>query len=342
LVAATMRASDGTHLALLERAKELGLHVDGQLADLVEKERSAVRLLEEADARGLRIGERAAGVTEELALEERVRDGRAVDGDERAFAALALVVDGARDELLTGSGFAVDEHRRVAVADAIDEIGDLAHGGAAADDQALVRVASGAQHADLLAEAAVLHGARDDDAQRLALDRLGHEVVGAGADGAHGGLERRVARDEHDRNVGAERNHALADLETARLRHAQVGEDDIEVARCDLLESIGSGRAGRDLHALTRERHLEQLTRVALVVDDEDFGLLHRVPLKVYIGKSGTASSMLRASAYRRISPASARSTEAIRPETRLVATPSNNATCATRIDATKTTTPTP
>jgi len=67
------------------------------------------------------------------------------------------------------------------------------------------------------------------------------------------------------------------------------------------------------------------------------------MPLKVYIGKCATAWSTVRASAERRISPASARSDEAIRLETCLVATASNNATCGKRIDATtsaSTTTP--
>ena len=61
----------------------------GQLhvADLVEEQRAAVRLLEQAGLGGLGVGERAARVAEQLVFDEVRRDGRAVDLDERALAA---------------------------------------------------------------------------------------------------------------------------------------------------------------------------------------------------------------------------------------------------------------
>ena len=75
--------ADATHLALLERAEELRLEAQRHLADLVEEERPAVGRLEEAGPVGGGAGEGAAHVAEELALEEALREGRAVDGDER-------------------------------------------------------------------------------------------------------------------------------------------------------------------------------------------------------------------------------------------------------------------
>ena len=44
-------AADAAHLAPLERAQELRLQLERQLADLVDEERAAVRLLEDARAR---------------------------------------------------------------------------------------------------------------------------------------------------------------------------------------------------------------------------------------------------------------------------------------------------
>ncbi len=61
--------------------------------DLVEEHRAAVGLDEQAGAIGARVGERAALVAEELALEQRVGDRRAVDGDERPRLARAVEVD---------------------------------------------------------------------------------------------------------------------------------------------------------------------------------------------------------------------------------------------------------
>jgi len=51
-------APDDLHLAHFERAQHRGLHVERQLADLVEEQRAAVGALEGAAARGVRAGER--------------------------------------------------------------------------------------------------------------------------------------------------------------------------------------------------------------------------------------------------------------------------------------------
>src|SRR4029078_4900246 len=94
-----------------ERAQELGLHGLGQLADLVEEQRAAVGLGEQAAARRRRAGERARRVAEQLAVGELVGDGRAVDRDERAGPA-AAIVELAGDELLADAGLAEHEQRR--------------------------------------------------------------------------------------------------------------------------------------------------------------------------------------------------------------------------------------
>ena len=76
-------AADRTHLAELQHAQELRLQAEGHVADLVEQERPAVRLRQQAPARLDGAGERAAHVAEHLRLEELVRDGGGVHRDER-------------------------------------------------------------------------------------------------------------------------------------------------------------------------------------------------------------------------------------------------------------------
>ena len=68
----------------LQHAQQLRLQVQRQLADLVEHQRAARRLLEPAGPPRRRAGERAALVTEQLALRQLARQRAAVDGDERA------------------------------------------------------------------------------------------------------------------------------------------------------------------------------------------------------------------------------------------------------------------
>ena len=58
--------------------------------------------------------------------------------DERALAARAVEVDGARDQLLAGAALALDHHRQRRVGDAIEQPEQLQHARRAADDVAVV------------------------------------------------------------------------------------------------------------------------------------------------------------------------------------------------------------
>src|SRR5258706_5332756 len=98
-----LAAADRLDLLLLDDAQELGLQRERQLADLVEEQRAAVRLAEQPALRLVRAGECAAAVAEQLALDERRLQRRAVDRDQRA-AAPGLPVQLARDALLAAAG----------------------------------------------------------------------------------------------------------------------------------------------------------------------------------------------------------------------------------------------
>ena len=104
-------AADAHEAARLEHAQQVHLHVGRHLGDLVEEQRAAVGALEAAAVLPRRAGERALLVAEQLGLDQVRRDGAAVDGDERAAAALAAIVDRPGDELLARSRLAYDEDR---------------------------------------------------------------------------------------------------------------------------------------------------------------------------------------------------------------------------------------
>ena len=70
-----LRAADPLEPALLEHAQQLGLHGQGDLADLVEEDRAAVGHLEAALALADRAGESAFLVAEQLAFQQRLRAG---------------------------------------------------------------------------------------------------------------------------------------------------------------------------------------------------------------------------------------------------------------------------
>jgi hypothetical protein len=85
-------------------------------------------------------GEAALAVTEELALHQLGRDRAAVDRHEGPGRARAQAVDVARDDLLAGARFAVDEHRRLVARELFGLGAQLHEGGRMADEARCRRV----------------------------------------------------------------------------------------------------------------------------------------------------------------------------------------------------------
>ena len=75
-------------------------------------------------------------MAEQLGLDQLLRQGRAVDEDERLVRAQTVPVDQAGDELLAGAAFALDQHGHVAARDLLRHLDHLAHGLVVADQQA--------------------------------------------------------------------------------------------------------------------------------------------------------------------------------------------------------------
>src|SRR5690606_32834884 len=142
--------ADRLELSFLEDAKQLGLELQRQLADLVEEDRSAVGEGKAPLALLGGAGEGALLVAEELALDESARHGGTIDLDERAIGSVAGAVNGAGDELLAGARLAVDQDGGVGPGD----LGDLlAHAPdrVAAADEAVLGIGFALLLADVLA-----------------------------------------------------------------------------------------------------------------------------------------------------------------------------------------------
>src|SRR5207245_1774405 len=107
------RAAERVVLLRLQEVEELRLRGVRELADLIEEERAALRALDLAlDAtRGRRV--RAGERPEELALEERLGQRRAVERDEGVSGAGPVVMDDARELALPGARLAGQEHVHV-------------------------------------------------------------------------------------------------------------------------------------------------------------------------------------------------------------------------------------
>src|SRR5690606_14301705 len=119
------RRADPRHLAVLDRAQQPLLRGHRQRADLVEEQRPAVGLFETPDPVSRRAGERARLVAEQLGLDQRLGQRRAVHDHQRLFPAVRQAVKAFGDQLLAGAALADHQHRaphRRRAAGALDRV----------------------------------------------------------------------------------------------------------------------------------------------------------------------------------------------------------------------------
>ena len=129
-------AAKAHELALLDDAQQLGLRLERDVADLVEEDRPLVGELEQPLLRVDGAGESALDVAEQVRLEQVGRQVAGVDGDERAIRPRGVLVQRPRDQLLAGTAFAVDQDGGAARRGLDDQVEDLPHARAPADDLA--------------------------------------------------------------------------------------------------------------------------------------------------------------------------------------------------------------
>src|SRR3954468_4442962 len=132
------RATEAGDFPLLEDAEELRLQIKRQFANLVEEERSFLRLLEAAGASRGRARVGALLRPEQLALEELRWNRGAVHRHEAALATRRQV-ERARHALLAGARLALDEDEGIGRPDAGDDLAQFRDRGALADQVSWLR-----------------------------------------------------------------------------------------------------------------------------------------------------------------------------------------------------------
>ena len=172
-------------------------------------------------------------VAEQLAFDQGVGDGGAVDRHEGRLGAVGQLVDAPRHQLLAGAGFAADQHARGDGGDAVDGVENALHGRRFAEQPAGAREAPDlvGEAAVLMAEAGGLQGVAHDETQLVDLVRLRQVVGGAGFHRVDGGAQVRIGGDHDDRwerrgrgegGEVAEGGHAV------HARHAEVEEHEVD------------------------------------------------------------------------------------------------------------------
>ncbi len=253
--------TDRAHGPLLQRPQQLDLHGRRHGADFVQEQRAAGGGLEQALAVGAGAGEAALDVPEQLAFEQMLRDGAAVDRHERPAGARALGVDQARHALLADTRLAADEHRRLAARELGDHDPQRLHGR---------RIADQAWHgAGLGAYPRQPQRLIDQAPQGLHVDRLVDEIEGAGLHRRHRRADIAVGGDHGHRQLRLRALDVLDQLEAAAVRQAQVAQ--AQAVACVGQGLLGGGqRAGAvALQAHAAQGDGQQLAQVRLVIDDQ-------------------------------------------------------------------------
>ena len=218
------------------------------------------------------LGERAFHVAKELALEQRFRNGAAVDGDESLVGPGAALVHEPGDELLAGAALAGDEHGGRVTCDLARHVERRLDRGAVADDR--VGAANGAElvlqllylRAQLLALRRFAHGEHD----LFGPERLLHVVVGAFLHRCDGRVGIAVRAHGDDERVTATARVAFDEFEAVHLRHAEIAEHEIDVVRRELAERLFAFARGVHRVPFCAQNPRNRLTKSRLVVNDEN------------------------------------------------------------------------
>ena len=126
-------AAQRAHFAFLQYPQQLGLQRQGHVTDLVEEQGAAMGIVDQAAVIPVGAGEGALAIAEQFTFQQMLRQRRAVLHHKALAAPRSVVMDGPGHQLLAGAGLAGDHHRHRVVQYLADELIDLLHGRAFAD-----------------------------------------------------------------------------------------------------------------------------------------------------------------------------------------------------------------
>ena len=231
-----------------------------------------MRSLERALGACRRTRERAFLVAEQGTLHQPFRQGSAVERYERLTVTGALIVNGAREQLLAGAGFSQEQHGGACWCDHRNRPHDRLQHGAVTDDlsrrpelcylfpECLI-LATEFRHLQRL-----IYG----DVEGLAANRLGQVINCAAPNRNDGMLDARVRRHHDHRNVVAQFAAAGQEIQARRLGHPVICENQVHrrpAHRSDgFVSAFGQERAMPEL----RQGMLEDDANCRLIVNTEN------------------------------------------------------------------------
>ena len=220
--------SEAPDFLFLDDPEKLRLELGGRVADLVHEKGPAVGHFDEAHAAPARPREGPLGVPEEFALQDVIRDGGAVDGDEFSFApGGAAVVDDPGDEFLPRSAFPMDQDPAVYLGDPESRFEHFFHAPGDAHhpvDDITVGLIHPAQRQEVVFPPE--KGFLDKVQEFRAVHRLHHVVQGAHLDGPDDTVNGTVSADDDDVGPGVVIPDPVQESHAGAVRGAEIGDDE--------------------------------------------------------------------------------------------------------------------
>ncbi len=266
-----LRAAQSDHDLLLQGPQELGLHGQGHVAYLVEKERAAVGLFEQTFLEGAGASVGFLLVPEELVFQEIVAEAGAVDREKALVSPGAEMVDGPGHQLLARAGLPEDEDARAYRRHLGDMLPQGHDGGRLAHDLGDVGVrGAAAQVFELPGHGVFFQGLADQRPQLVEFVRLGQVMVGALVHGLDRGLDCCEASEHDDFGLWLKTLDRAENAHAVHVAHAQVGEHDVEVVLAEQLQGGLAIGSGLDAIALAPQ-HMDEIVAGDLLVLDDHY-----------------------------------------------------------------------
>ncbi len=263
---------------VLEDTQQLGLSREAHLSDFIQKQGPAVRQLKPPRLALLGIGECAFFISEQFRLQEIFRNAGAVQRDERSLGARTGEMDGARQQILSGSALAGHEDGGIALGDlqreTFDQVHLFRHADNTIESELLLKTCP--EYPIVLRESTHLQRSADDDLEFIVVHRFGDVVIGPLVHGFHGGLHRSISGDNQHRDLRHMLFRCLEHVHAGYIPELKIGHDEIERRLIlDQTEGIGSGIGEDELVAGRLEHKLKKAPHPFFIFNDQEGWSVH-------------------------------------------------------------------
>ena len=219
-------------------------------------------------------GKCAAGMAEQLALEQILDDRRAVHGNQSSGVARTEPVNRLDHQFLAGAGLAVHQHGACVRREPPDGIEQFLHDRASPDHAVKLELPGdvGIDLEEPLAPADSLPDRHEQSAQPVEVEGLGQVIERTRLDGLDGRVEGRVAGHQDHLAVRVGGTDGAQHVDPADARHLQIDEHGVRLHRRQACQRVLPVAAEDHFEPETADESFDDGQDAGIVVDHEEAG----------------------------------------------------------------------